>query len=270
MSYKEQLRLFDELKKMVLESLVLNLAEPQIIDRCSELLRHTKNDPSVLTLRAVAYRLLGNPKACVEDCNSILESDPNNRFALLHRASAHACCNLTSGSEMDTYAKDVTAAINFSKRVPNDRFALFTQLLLMGTQKESTSRLINLLSKILEENPEDRLTSLNLIAVYLVWIRFCGSQKEISETIRLAKKIMETDPHNALAAQVLLGFNGEEKYRRYPVPPMPPNSLFTSYPLLEQDMDLPEHLQSLEFPSTFPSPSISAYSTSATWVKPGR
>jgi tetratricopeptide (TPR) repeat protein len=249
MPLKKQAELFEKLKGRVLASLARNVADAKLIQRCTDLLKQAPNDVATLTLRAIAYRLAGNLEACVRDCNAILQSDPDNRFALFHRASAHTCASLLP-SEVGSFVEHLLAAQKHAKTLEDDRFGLFIQVLLIAADTGATDDFLPRLADLVKSNPEDRLALMMLIAVYLVRIEWHDPQEEVDKTIRLAKKLIAMDPHNALAAQVLLGIDGEQKYASYPRPPTVTTRIFTHYPLIEQDETLPAYVAALPFPFT--------------------
>ena len=78
-------------------------------------------------------------------------------------------------------------------------------------------------------------------------IREGAPQEEVDDAVRIAKKILTLEPKNALARHIVWFLGDDEGYKDSWAPVSPRAPLFTSYPLIEQDTDLAEHIQTLSF-----------------------
>lgn len=236
---------FADIKSDVARGLQSGMISTEIAAQLSELLSARPNSTQLLTLRAIAYRLNGQVKECVDDCNQILILDPTNKFALLHRLSAVSSERFEPYANYLNHAKYLIKAQREAALTPNDRLSLFTMTIFL----ENIPGSINIAKQLQHDyikNPKDTYLGTVLMSAYLSRriYRICDEDRN---KIREATNILLThDPKNTLAHEVLYQYFKQLKPRY--AEDIPPNyvRIFADFPLVQQDDTLDGHVRELE------------------------
>jgi hypothetical protein len=247
MTHDEQLQVFEQVKQAVVEGLVSDTIKADVISQCSKLLEHSPKNIPVLTLRAIAQRLNGSLRACVADWNSVLDLKPDDRFAMLHRASAHASYTRSTHNEIIQLVKHVSEAQRYADHLVDDRFALFTRLISIDSNLEKSRHMEHELREFINKNPNDHLASVSLLGLLAMRLRLTATQDEIDESILLAKSIIKVEPNHAIAGHILWQLDNNADYKGYFLTTLSGSEIFKTYPIRIQDTALIDYVKNLVF-----------------------
>lgn len=235
---------FERLKSRILSLPTARGDLAFIINQCDLLIALKPRSAAVLTIRSIAFRMQGDPLACVADCNAILQVEPDNKYALLHRATAICDKKIFFDADKTSIARYVADGKKKAEENPDERYSILVKSLLLGWGNESDA-LVRSLANIVDLAPDDIVAATALMAVYLARRSYGERCDENQKMIAIAKQVIAMDPKNGLAAGVLWRVNGEKRYLNYPISRFGFSEAFADFPIFLQDKDLTSYVRGL-------------------------
>ena len=165
-----------------------------------------------LILLALAQRLHGDSRACVEACDKVLAIDPENRFAVLHRTAA--LHDHRSNAVFSEFFQADAKTRNWAAKHPDDSFAAIVASI-FPVSPRGYGAAEQRLQHILLKEPENVCILTTLMAVYAQWnhLRPCVEREQASLTC--AQRVLQLNPRD-IAARLLLHYDREGFPRQFP------------------------------------------------------
>lgn len=213
------------------------------LDVLDALISQDATDKELLSLRIIANRCAQNSALCIQDCEKILEDDPNHRFALLHRAAAWLDINALHRYSNKNRTQAEMAAQAWIAEHPTDLFGIFLRAAATGSHK-TRQNTEALLSASFNNDPKYLLRGQLLYAYQCSMYSYRPSQELFDRIQASARALKNIDSGNSTTLR-LLGCISEADFDG---PLSISTRQFLKWPILQQDPEI-DHLFAIKSPA---------------------